>query len=520
MGQIDVRFYIWMFFRRLPFIVLMTVLGVIAGVLVALSLKPTYKAVAKILVESPRISSDLARSEVPADAFDQLQILEQRLTTRDSILSMARSLDIYPDISTMSESQITGDMRSRTAFEPVVFNTLRSGKGALLFAVSFEADNPVLASRVANWYATTILEGNATLRKERASDALEFISQDVDRLDKVLNEAEASVASFTTDHRDALPDSLEFRRAQQASQQERLLQIQREEESLRSRRLTLKQIYAHSGVTGVPGMTTPEDQLIGDLRRTLAEQLAIFAETSPNIMVLRQRIQALEAEAQSRRADATQEQDKNPSEFPAELQIQLADIDNQLKVLATEKDGLKQSLAEIDQTITATVENETVLKRLQRDYETAQSQYNNAQGRLAEASTAARIEQESIGGKLTLIEPAIPPETPFGPRRRYVAAGGAVLGFFLSMAIIVLIEFWRGAIYRPAEIARIFDGEPLVAVPYIHSPGEPARSKLIAGLLPALALLCVLGGGPCPDFTATAGNCTPYSSLCSGSGLL
>lgn len=53
MGQIDLHFFAWMVFRRLPFIILMSAVGAVIGVAVALSLKPTYQAVAKILVESP-----------------------------------------------------------------------------------------------------------------------------------------------------------------------------------------------------------------------------------------------------------------------------------------------------------------------------------------------------------------------------------------------------------------------------------------------------------------------------------
>lgn len=493
MGQIDLHFYVWMFFRRLPIIILMSVIGAVIGVFVALSLKPTYLAVAKILVESPRISSDLARSAIPTDVIEQLQIMEQRLTTRSSLLEMAESMDIYPDISALSEAQVAQDMRSRTRLDPLLFNSPRGGSGAVIFAVSFEAQDSVLASRVANAYASKILDGNAELRRARAADALAFIREDVDRLGAALSKVETEIAAFTNDHSDALPDSMEFRRAQQAAQQQRLLQINRELESLRSRRLTLKQIYAHTSSTGVPSLLTPEDRMIADLRRSLAEQRAIFADTSPNIIALRQRIDALDAELREKRAMTTE--DTDPVGMPAELQLQLVDINNQLRFLSTEKETITRNLVDLDRTIGVTVENATVLNRLQRDYENAQSQYNDAQGRLAEALTGARIEQEAIGQKLTLIEPAIPPEKPYGPRRRYIAAGGAFGGFAFGIALVLLIEIWRAAIYRPADIGRIFEGEPLVAVPYIRDRAASAKPKLLAGMLPAIGILAVMGGG-------------------------
>lgn len=488
MGQIDIHFYVWMFFRRLPYIILITFVGAIAGVLIALQLPPTFVGVAKVLVESPRLTTDLARSAIQTNVVEQLQVIEQKLTTRASLLEMAKRFDVYPDLAELSENDVAIDMHRRTSVQVVALETPRGSGGALVFEVRFEADEAELAARVANGYANSMVDANEAFRKDRAAAALDFIQQDVDRLTKELANAEAAITEFRNSNRESLPDTMEHRTIMQSSRQERLLQIQREEDSLRSRKLTLAQIYARGSGTGPVGISTPEDEIIAQLRRTLAEQRAVFAEDSPNILALRQRIQTLETNMRENRAPVTGETDA--SGMPADLQFQFADIDAQLKLLAAERQSLERQLTDLERSIKATAENTTILNKLDREYQNAQSQYIDARKRLAEALTGARIEENSIGQRLTLIEPAIVPESPAKPQRRIIAAGGAVGGFGLGIALILLIELWRSAIYRTSDIASIYEGEPLVAVPYIHRRRESTSRFRRAAAIFAFAVLC------------------------------
>lgn len=290
MDSQDVRFYLSIFLRRLHFFLIPLVVVTFAGCSIALILPSVYLAVAKIMVESPRIPADLARPSVPADGIRQLQILEQQLTTRANLLAMAEKFAIYPDADISADATAT-DMRARTKVEPVRFDDLGGGGGAIAFAISFEARDPSLAADVANAYAAAILESNGRERKARAADAHEFFRHDVDRLEAALNDARDAILRFKREHQDALPDSLEFRRMQQRTGEERLQQLQREEVSLQQRRSTIEQILAAPGTGGSP---TADGQTLADLRRALTEQQAIFSDDSPKLRMLRSRIADLE----------------------------------------------------------------------------------------------------------------------------------------------------------------------------------------------------------------------------------
>src|SRR5262249_31421636 len=157
--------------------------------MVALRLPPLYVAVAKILVDSSRISADLARPTVPGGVIQQLEVLEQQLTTRDSLLAMAEKFAIYPS-DHGAAGEIVDDMRQITKIEPIEFGERSSGNGAIAFAISFEAGDPVLAANVANAFAAAIVDTNARERKARAADARDFLDREVDRLQAALDAAQ------------------------------------------------------------------------------------------------------------------------------------------------------------------------------------------------------------------------------------------------------------------------------------------------------------------------------------------
>lgn len=483
MSSTDIRFYFLVFARRLPyFLAVVAVVGA-ASLAAAYFLPPIYRASAKILVEQPQIPAELARSTVPTDALEQLEIIEQQITTRQNLLALAKELEIYgARRARLSEIDIVKDMRSRTAFE------LRGGEGARIFDVSFEAADPQLAARVVNDLTRLILMKNTRLRTDSAGDTMQFFEREVDRLASELSRVEAEILKFKRDNYNALPDSLDFRRTQQADLQERLQLLEREEASLRSRRNNLAQLTQAAGLLGTPG--TPEQQMLQEMRRELADQLAIFSEDSPNIAALRTRINALQDEMRTRKAT---DKDLAATRPASQYEIELAEIDARLAYIGEEKTAITGELDELADSIAATAGNDTVLKAFDRNRENLQLQYNTAVARLADASTGERIEVNSKGERFSVVEPATPPQDPVKPNRIRIAGMGIVGGIAMGIGLLGLLEYFDGSVRRSADVVHVLQAKPLVMVPYIWADGERrARRMKLAGLLVLAACLAVL----------------------------
>ena len=149
-----------------------------------------------------RIPSALAPSTVQTPAFEQLQILQQRLLTRSHLLDIARQFDVLPDLDNMNPDEIVSAMRARTKME----TSNRRLAEAPLMTVTFEAPPPRLAARVLNEYLTQIQEDDVEYRKGRAGQTQDFFEQEVSRLDAELEQVGVEILEFKNANAEALPD--------------------------------------------------------------------------------------------------------------------------------------------------------------------------------------------------------------------------------------------------------------------------------------------------------------------------
>lgn len=492
MGAMDFRFYVSLVLRRLPQVVAIIGLCSVVGLASALLMQSQYESTAKILIEAPQIPADLVRSTVSTSSLQQFQIIQQQITTRENLFALADKLDIYGHSDEkVSGDQLIKDMQSRIAFRELPLGT-DGNSGATVFSVAFTADTPELAANGANELASLILMKNQRQRTDRAGDTLDFFNGEVTRLEAELGRTEADVLKFKTANRDTLPESLSFRRQQQSSQQERLLSLEREEADLRTRRSMLVESYRTTGqYANIP--ISPEQQMMQDLNRALADQLAIFSEDSPNIVSLRARIASLRDKSASSKTTV------DSKTLSTGFDLQLSDITERIEAIERERATLISSIADLTKSVSATPATETQLNALERTVANIQTQYNTAIARRADASLGNQIEVRSDGGRFSLLEPATPPENALRSRRRLVAALGLAAGVALAMAFIAAIEMLNRTVRRPSELTRLLQRQPFAVIPFIAEPsdvrighlGRRVATTVSAGAIPASLLLVV-----------------------------
>jgi succinoglycan biosynthesis transport protein ExoP len=481
LGNVDLKFYLSIFLRRLPYFLVIAAFLTAVGVAVASILPPVYRSTATILVEAPQIPGDLAQSTVPIDPVEQIQIIEQRLMTRANILSLADRFDVYADQPGVSANAVINDMRARTELTPIAPG--QRNPGATMIEVAFSSEDPAQAAEITNELITLILQENVSLRTGRAEDTLEFFEGEVDRLSAELDRISQRMMAFKKENETALPDSLAFRRSQQATLQERLLQFEREATGLQDERDRMVEFYARTGRTLNAAPGTPEEQELEDMRGQLARARAIYSETNPNIRLLETRIATLE------RIVAEQRDALGATEGMSEYDLQLAQIDGRLAFIAEERARIEAELAALEASISATPANELLLGEMQRDYQNVQGQYNAAVDRLATASVGERLEVMSKGERFSLIEPAVAPGSPDQPNRLLIASAGLAGGIGAGLGFILLLELLNRSIRRPSELVSQLGIQPFVTIPYMRTQHELALKR--TAMLVVLALIVV-----------------------------
>lgn len=486
----NLGYYFSIFRRRLPyFLIVATVISAIS-VTVAYTLPPAYESRMVLLVEAPQIPEELASSTVQTPAFEQLQIVQQRLLTRANMLDIARKLEVLPNIGDLSPDNIVDSMRARTT----IGTSNRRLKEAPLMTVSFEAPAARTAAAVLNEYLILIQSQDTDFRKNRSGRTLEFFEQEVERLSQELDLRNAQILEFKQANTDALPESLQFRLDQQATYQDRLTQIEREIADYKSQRERLIQLYELTGTSSATpnAPKSPDEQQLDRLNTQLEEALTVYSPTNPRVKMLEARISQLEEKlGQAPKPDpeeAASDEETGEKPLPPVLTIQLAEIASRIESLERQRTSVNTQIEELKVSIDRTPEVSIALEDLVRKHGTVQTQYNRAEERLSAARTGDRIENNSRGQRIAVIEqPAIPSE-PTKPNRMMIAGGGTAFGVIVGFALIFLMDLLNTSARRPVDIVNKLGITPLTTIPYIQTRGQRFRARSTK-LLVVLAIL-------------------------------
>ena len=209
---------------------------------------------------------------------------------------------------------------------------------------------------------------------------------------------------------------------------------------------------------------------------------------NPRVQVIDQQIAAREAIVAEQIAGSDVGADGQPL---TAFEIQMADLEGQLGYLAEQKAQTETEIASLVASIEATPGNAIALAALERDYAAVQDQYNTAVANKAKAETGDMIEALAKGQRISVIEQAVAPREPQSPNRPLIAAAGVGGGFFLGLAVVVLMEFLKSGIRRPVDLTRGLGITPFATLPYLRTRGEIIRRRLIVwgGLVMVLAAL-------------------------------
>lgn len=487
----DIKFYLAIFWRRFPYFLVLLSLGTAAGVTVALTLQPIYVAEARLVVESQQIPDELAASTVQTESSEQLQIIQQRIFTRDNLLEIANRFDVYEDTDSTSD-RLRPDEKIEDLSQRVRVDV---GIGAAaVVTISFDDPSPLRAAAVTNEIVTLILQENIKMRTTVSRQTLEFFTQETEQLEQELSQMRGQILTFQEANLEALPDSLNFRRTQQAAAQERILELDRERIQLRERRDRLVQLFEQTGEVGLLGSLarTPEEAELQDLLDEYARTSALLSDDNPRVLILRAQIAALEGIVASQQAVASAGAIDALGTPLTPFEVQLADLEGQINFIDEQKALIVEALEELSSSIAATPGNALTLATLERNFANLRAQYDRAVQNRAVAEVGDTIEALSKGQRITVIEQAIPPASPTRPNRRLIAAMGIGAGLGLGLGLIVLLEFLNTAIRRPVDIIEGLKITPIMTLPYMRTRGQIWRRRLII----LFTLVAILVGVP------------------------
>jgi len=289
MGPIySLRDFLDMLRRRAGVILLVILLGSVLSIWGALQQQHMYQSAEVIQVARPTIADDLAKSTVEGSTARRIQLIEQRLMARGTLLEVIDKYGLFADQPDLTPTEKVVRLREAVSITGVAAVREGFADDGTISVVTITALMPTAqqARDVASEFGRRTIEQSMKTRIEQARETLSFFAEKEAAIAAQVTRLEEEIAAFNGKNDVAQPGTIEFRRNEIAAINESLLDIEREkiqirraadQASVKERPATAKRILAESAQQ----LETLEAQR--DLLQARKTELQTSLQTTPEV---------------------------------------------------------------------------------------------------------------------------------------------------------------------------------------------------------------------------------------------
>ncbi|WP_146345832.1 GumC family protein [Phaeobacter marinintestinus] len=216
--------------RRAVVIAMVIVLGSVLSVLFALGQQHMYRSIEVIQFSQPKIADELARSTAEGSSARRLQLIEQRLMARDSVLEIIDKYDLYSQYRGLTQAELVLRLRQSVRVQGTAAAPSGGFDDGAVSILTISADMPTAlqAQQVAHEISQRTIELTNESRIEQARETLAFFEARADTLRAEIARVDDEFAAYRNANEVSMPGSIEFRRSEIATINQGLLDIARE----------------------------------------------------------------------------------------------------------------------------------------------------------------------------------------------------------------------------------------------------------------------------------------------------
>ena len=442
------------FFSQIPailwqrrwWIIIPAVLGVIAAIAALVIIKPLYKSEAVMLVESQQLPTEVLALDNSELVDRRIARIKQQITARPDLLSLIDKHGLYIDERRSSSlSTVVSDMRDAITIIPSeIAGARKSDDNTIAFNLAFSYSNPVQAQAVAQDLMNQVLQLDSRGNAEQATNTVQFLTDQAKTLEAQITGIQGQISQVTSANGSSLAAGSIVGGGSANYDFQIAALLRNNQELIQQRSLAMN--------------SSDRDPVVVAAEQQLAGARAVFAETHPDVILARQRLE-----------EAKQLAAKNVSRLPFDaIEQQIAFNNSQIAGLRSAKANDESQMQQrMDAQSRAPLVQQQI-GDLQQRLSAVNQQYEQVQARLIAAQAGVRAEDEQMAERLVVVEPPVVADEPYWPQRWMLAAGGIggglALGFVLAMAIEVFLQPLRD----PMAVRRITGTDPIGVIPIME----------------------------------------------------
>src|SRR5678815_1967334 len=194
-------------YRRKGLIISVFVVVSLLAAYLATILPDIYRSSTLIVVTPQRLPASFVTSTVTMDLEERMQSIVQEILSVTQLDKIIQEFNLYP--SDTKGSNLRDRVEKLRKSIKVDFRRNNTRDSMTVFQLSFESGNPEKARQVTHRLATLFIDQNLQVREQQAMGTKAFMSSEVDRLRKELEQQETVVNQYKAGHLYELPDQLD-----------------------------------------------------------------------------------------------------------------------------------------------------------------------------------------------------------------------------------------------------------------------------------------------------------------------
>lgn len=447
-----------------------------------------YKATTTIMVDPQKIPEKFVASTISVDLQQRLTTISQTVMSTTRLQEIIEQLNLYSQLrKTMPMEQIIELMRKDI--------TIEVKQGAIsTFTISYQSKSKELVAPVANQLASRFIEWNLATRTGQVETTTEFLTSQLEKTKKDLEEQEHKLREFKMAHVGEIPE-------QQGTNMQMLSQLnaQLQANSDALNRMDMQRTLLLRGEGPSPAATGPrslsERARLEAEKRQLEEKLADlrrrYTADFPDTVEASQRLDRVVAQLRALPPDPDPAATTSAGSGD---NVQLVVINREMQRLNEDQKRIQNQIQMYRARVEASPLREQQMADLTRNYEASKANYQSLLDKTFSAGMAEDLERKQQAERFTILDTARTPERPFKPNRR--ALMGAVLfgALAICIALAIGIDMLNPTIKSETEIKKMIPANVplLVAIPAIETPVEHRRRLMYLAVGIGMAVLACL----------------------------
>lgn len=452
----------------------------------AFSAGDNYRAEGKVLYKSDSSSAltgfDQTRGKVEVLTF-QAEPLETQAEVVKSLAVMKSAISSLDLRNTEVELE-ANDLLEEVEVVPV--------PNTQVLHISYESDDPALASAVVNQVISAYYSQNIYQNREEAATVRRFIQEQLPAIKAKVEFSESALREFkessgvisleqeAADAITVLSSLTQEIIGLQAQRSDVGAQLSNLQAQLGMEVSTALEITALNQSEGVQKALTD----VQAVQTLIADEKSRYLEGNPTISSLKSKKGELESVLDQRIQEILGRQDSSISSGALQLgqlrQDLISNTIKDLRRLQVEDSGLSNRLTNLEQSfirykqrVDAFPMLENKERTLERDLQATQATYETLLNQLQELQV---IENQTVGN-VTILSLADIPSEAVGPNRKLILAGGSLLGLLLALSVAFALDLLDRSIKDVKEIKELFNLRLLSSIPFMK--GTNLKSSLL-----------------------------------------